>query len=263
MSYQRYEDDGVCILQLHAELVKENEVDYNRLLEQNPFLADWAEPTKKQSHRPIVKGRELQLDADFLCYESADLDEELETNFKALLRNINYKRKMAGAETVAAHITLGSKSGREQMATVKAYQENRDPDAPIKVRVRELRKVLSKNSDKTITPVFNELYEADDTMCIRQNQRISELGVDSTVLMSGDKDLWMVQGWHCNMKNAQLEQVGGFGTTDYKEVGNKKPKLVGKGTSRFWHQMIIGERNDNIAGLEKLSNSLLDQYQPL
>lgn len=209
--------------------------------------------------RRIVVGRELQYDADFACYEVADLDEPASKNFKHLLDHINMKRQLAGAETVVAHITLGTKSGREAMATVKPYQENRDPDAPIKVRVRELRQMLA-NHDLSD---FDMNFEADDQMIKRQHARIKEHGVDSSVIMSGDKDLWMGQGWHCDPKTGRMYLVEGYGKTEYREVGNVKPKLVGEGRSWFWHQMVMGDKADNIPGCEKISNNLLDRYQPL
>ncbi len=199
----------------------------------------------------------------FACYEVANLDEPVAKNFKNLLDHINMKRQLAGAEFVNTHITLGTKSGREAMATVKPYQENRDPDAPIKVRVRELRNVLANYSSDIVTPVYDLNYEADDIIVRCQHACIKENGWDSSVIMSGDKDLWMGQGWHCNAKTGRLHLVKGYGKTDYQEVGNVKPKLVGEGRSWFWHQMIMGDKADNIPGLEKISNNMLDKYMPL
>ena len=214
--------------------------------------------------RKIVQGRVLQYDADFACYEVSDLEESASQSYKRLLDHIEMKRNMAGAEHVNVHITLGTKSGREGMATVKEYQENRDPDKPIKVRVRELRHMLA-NADNVdhATVMFNLHYEADDMIVKCQHKQIKEFGWESSVIMSGDKDLWMGQGYHCNAKTGRLHFVRGYGSTEYKEVGNVKPKLVGEGRSWFWHQMIMGDTADNIPGLEKISNNMLDKYTPL
>ncbi len=225
-------------------------------------LGEVASTTESMS-RKIHKGRVLQYDADFACYEVADLDAHVKSDFKALIDHINMKRIQAGAEFVNAHITLGKKSGREEMATVQEYQENRDPDKPIKVRVRELRNMLSEYSDDTITPVFDLNHEADDIIIRYQHKSIKENGIDSSVIMSGDKDLWMGLGWHCNAKTGEMHLVKGFGNTRYKEVGNVKPKLVGQGRSWFWHQLIMGDKADNIPGLPKISNNMLDKYLPL
>ena len=213
--------------------------------------------------RKIVKGRTLQYDADFACYEVSNLDEPVTKSFKRLLEVIEFKRKLAGAEFVNAYITLGRKSGREEMATVQEYQAQRDPDKPIKVRVRELRAMLYEYTGEVCKVISSLEHEADDMMCMLQNKAIREHGKDSSVIMSGDKDLWMVQGWHCDEKTGRMYFVDGYGKTEYREVGNVKPKLIGEGTSWFWHQMIMGDTVDNIPGLPRITNNMLDRYTPL
>lgn len=212
-------------------------------------------------NRKIKEGRVLLHDSDFACYEVADMDVPAAQNMKNLIDLLNMKRVSTGASRMICFITLGYKSGREQMATVKPYQENRDPDAPIKVRVRELRHLLANYSSEHITVIVGHFYEADDLMC-REQERLRANGVD-VVLMSGDKDLWMVQGQHACPKTGRIWNVDGYGHTEYREVGNAKPKLVGEGTSWFWHQMVMGDKADNIPGLEKIANVTLDKYQPL
>ena len=217
--------------------------------------------------RQEVPDRALQYDADFACYEVANLDEPPSKNFRALLRKIDTLRRLSGSQWVNAHVTMGEKSGRESMATVKQYQENRDPDAPIKMRVRALRLLLAnmKHSKEfpRIRPAASFFREADDTMCTMQSLRIAELGKQSSIIMSGDKDLWMVQGLHCDPKDGRIWEVSGYGKTEYRDVGNVKPKLVGEGTSWFWHQMIMGDSADNIPGLERLDHAIADHYLPL
>lgn len=218
--------------------------------------------TSSQGGRKISPDRVLQYDADFSCYEVADLDRPAAADFDSLLDVLRMKRNMVGAGHVNAFITLGYKSGREGMATVKEYQENRDPDAPIKVRVRELRHMLANyRGDVNVTVIVGHFHEADDLMCREQERCIKE-GIDS-VLMSGDKDLWMVQGKHACPKTGRMWEVKGYGKAEYREVGNVKPKLVGEGTSWFWHQMVMGDKADNIPGLEKIANRTLDKYLPL
>lgn len=215
------------------------------------------------AQRKIVTGRTLQFDADFACYEAADLEGSVKQSFSDLLKNIDAKRRFAGAEFVNAHVTIGRKSGRDELATVKEYQENRDPDAPIKVLVRELRSMLADYTGEMCTPVVGRFREADDNMARMQTESIRDKGIDSSVIMSGDKDLWMVQGWHCNSKTSELRKADGYGTIGYEDVGNVKPKLMAKGTVWFWHQLIMGDKADNIPGLEKICNSTLDRITPL
>jgi DNA polymerase-1 len=214
-------------------------------------------------NRKVHASRVLQFDADFACYEVADLEVPAANNMKNLLDLLNMKRVTAGAGKINCFITLGYKSGRDTMATVKPYQENRDPDAPIKVRVRELRHLLANYESDHIKVIVGHFFEADDLMCREQEKMIAEGRVKDSILMSGDKDLWMVQGYHADPKTGRQWLVDGFGKTEYREVGNVKPKLVGEGTSWFWHQLIMGDKADNIPGLEKISNATLDRYQPL
>lgn len=224
-------------------------------------LGNVAASTSGNLSRKVKADRVLQFDADFACYEVADMDVPAANNMKNLLDLLNMKRVMVGAGTINCFITLGYKSGRDTMATVKPYQENRDPDAPIKVRVKELRHLLANYESEHIKVVVGHFYEADDLMC-REQEKCLAAGIDS-VLISGDKDLWMVQGYHADAKTGRMWLVDGFGHTEYREVGNVKPKLVGEGTSWFWHQMIMGDKADNIPGLEKIDNVTLDRYQPL
>tara|TARA_R110002096_G_scaffold110795_4_gene241971 strand:+ start:3365 stop:4363 length:999 start_codon:yes stop_codon:yes gene_type:complete len=214
-------------------------------------------------NRKVKASRVLQYDADFSCYETADMEVPAANNFKNLLDLLNMKRVTAGAGLINCFITLGYKSGRDTMATVKPYQENRDPDAPIKVRVRELRHLLANYESEHIKVIVGHFFEADDLMCQEQEAMIAAGRIEDSVLMSGDKDLWMVQGYHADPRTGRQWLVSGFGGTEYREVGNVKPKLVGTGTSWFWHQMIMGDRADNIPGLEKLDNTTLDRYLPL
>lgn len=213
--------------------------------------------------RKVIGTRVLQFDADFACYEVADMEQPASSNFKNLLDFLHMKRVMVGAGHINAFITLGQKSGRELMATVKPYQENRDPDAPIKVRVRELRHLLANYSSPNVTVVVGHFFEADDLLARYQEAMIKEGRVEDSVLMSGDKDLWMVQGYHAEPRTGRMWLVDGYGKTEYREVGNVKPKLIGEGTSWFWHQMVMGDKVDNIPGLEKIDNTTLDRYQPL
>lgn len=209
--------------------------------------------------RAVVPNRVVQYDSDFACYETADLDISLSENIANLKDFIETKRVLAGAERVNVHLTLGSKSGREQIATIAPYQDNRDPDAPIKVRVRQLRSALSSLGSLHMGKVVGSLnHEADDTMVAMQHEDL-----ENSVIMSGDKDLWMAKGWHCCPKTGRMWYVDGYGKTEYREVGNVKPKLVGEGTSWFWHQMLMGDTADNIKGLPRLCNSIMDEIQPL
>lgn len=197
----------------------------------------------------LVENRHLQLDADFPCYECANVDKPLREAQKALVDYIEMAREQARAEHVNCHLTIGMKGGREQMATVKPYQAQRKRDPILQRRVADLREFLRHYKTDTVTPVPNFLQEADDSLTQYQTNRRAEFGNEASVIQSGDKDLRMVAGLHRNAKTGSIIDVTGFGWTDYKDVGNKEPKLIGYGTSWFWHQLLMGDTADNIAGL--------------
>lgn len=91
--------------------------------------------------------------------------------------------------------------------------------------------------------------EADDMLAIRQTQ----LG-DSSVIVSRDKDLRMVKGWHYgygvgNQKEQDLEYIDEVGYLILLE--GKRPKLKGGGMKWFYAQCMMGDKTDNIPGLPR------------
>ena len=215
-------------------------------------------------NRGTVIGRVLQDDTDFTCYQvAAQKDNSIKQAFNQLLMNLESARRLAGAETVNMHLTMGMKGGRAEMATVSPYQEKRNAlkDPEIAYRVGEIRSMLASYKSTRFIPIVNIVQEADDSLRQMQSARITEFGVESSVLHSGDKDLWFTDGIHMEV-SGRFYTVDGYGFTNYKEVGNIKPKLIGRGTSWFWHQIIMGDSADNIPGLPTISARLLNRYLP-
>ncbi len=213
--------------------------------------------------RNVVVGRVLQDDTDFICYQCANVDEPLAVALQAVLRNVEHARKLCGAERVNMHLTMGMKGGRKEMATVAPYQEkrNKTKNPELAYRVKELREALANHKSSKHVPIVNIHQEADDSLRQMQSARIAANGVQSSVMRSGDKDLWFSDGIHMD-ELGRFYTVEGYGTTEYREVGNVKPKLIGRGTSWFWHQIIMGDGADNIPGLPKLSGRLANVYLP-
>ena len=213
--------------------------------------------------RTVVVGRVLQDDTDFICYQCAHLDQTEKYAFDKVLDNLDFARRMAGAETVNMHLTMGMKGGRAEMATVAPYQEKRNAKKKpeLTYRVTQLRNMLGAYKSSRFIPIVNIVQEADDSLRQMQYARIQEHGIDSSVMRSGDKDLWFSEGKHMD-NQGRFYTVDGYGWTDYREVGNVKLKLIGQGTSWFWHQIIMGDTADNIPGLPQISGRLLNRYVP-
>lgn len=213
--------------------------------------------------RATVSGRVLQDDTDFICYACAHPNQSLKYALGKVLDNVEFARRQAGAERVNMHLTMGMKGGRAEMATVQPYQEKRNVkrDPALQARVKDLRNALANLKHPLFTPIVNNIQEADDSLRQYQWDMIQEHGVESSVIRSGDKDLWFAEGYHID-DQGRLYNVDGYGKTDYREVGNVKPKLIGRGTSWFWHQLVMGDGADNIPGLPVMKAELLNRYLP-
>lgn len=213
---------------------------------------------------PIVQGRVCQCDADTLAYDCTNLENSLAANWQELKTWIEEIRIKSGSEFMNLHLTMDRKGGRFEMATIKPYQENRkNRDEDKQRRVWELRHKMASYMTDKVKAVAWYHQEADDGMAQFQLERIAEHGEESSIIYSADKDLWMVDGLHCEPVTFERYRVSGFGGAEYKEVGNVKPKLIGRGTAWFWYQMIMGDKADNIPGLPYLSGRLAEIYIPL
>lgn len=227
-------------------------------------LAKIAAVVAAQNDFSPIAGRHLQADADFFCYQCCNVEESFVHNLNNIKSKLRYSMRLARATHVNVFVTLGLKGGRHQIATVKPYQDDRGKHRSPEVteRVRALRSALATLNEPHMSPIVCTQEEADDVMCRMQTTRIAKHGINSSVIMSDDKDLWMVQGLHCNGTTGEFRNAQGYGVTMYKDVGNKEPKLVGLGTSWFWHQMIMGDGADTIPGLPFLSARLANRYLP-
>lgn len=117
------------------------------------------------------------------------------------------------------HLT-GKNNFRNQYAETAPYKGNRTSDKPVHYHV--LREYLVDSWGATI----NEGIEADDMLAIRQ----TELGDDS-IIVTLDKDLDQVVGWHYNF----VKKIKYYVTKD-------------EGNLNFYKQFLTGDKVDNIIG---------------
>lgn len=203
----------------------------------------------------VVPGRILIMDGDVLSYKACDLDSSYASNVENLKDIIQIWKSLAGAEYIELHVTLGHKGDREEIATVQEYQgkrkKNRDQDKV--ARVRDLRLWMGDHVDGK--PQHDQ--EADDSM----TQAMYGYG-KRAVLMTPDKDLNVVPGLRIDVNSfAIIEQAEGYGKcTLLKTPSNTK--VVGSGTSFFWHQLLMGDSADDIPGLPLMAKELWMKYCP-
>lgn len=212
-----------------------------------------------------VKGRVLHHDSDFLAYQCGYKweTESLAVSIEHLRKAIQTCRIMAGAEFIFLYLTMGDKGGRNSIATVKEYQAQRaGRDPGLTKRVKELREFMATCTDPGVTPKVQMEQEADDALCQAMQVAKDQPQYQLNVLQSADKDLWMVGGLHVNAKTYEIEDFPfGYGQCDLDINGTRK-KLVGRGTSFFWHQLLMGDTADNIPGLPEFSEKLVLEYWP-
>ncbi|QZI86185.1 hypothetical protein PODOV061v2_0041 [Vibrio phage 172P1] len=82
--------------------------------------------------------------------------------------------------------------------------------------------------------------ETDDMLAVRQKQ----LG-NKSIIVSRDKDLRMVNGWHYGY---ECGKQGEFGPLYVSGIGDIDDKGKGIGIKFFWAQMLMGDSTDNIVG---------------
>lgn len=143
-------------------------------------------------------------------------------------------------DNVYVYLTADSKSGyRYDVAKTKPYKGNRKSPRP--KHYNEIREYLVKYHGAEVVSD----READDEMGIT-----ASVAPKFSIIVSADKDLRMIPGWHYEMGERPPYYVTDPGYLVLEEQGNK-PYLFGTGYAWFCAQCIMGDTSDNIPGLEK------------
>jgi 5'-3' exonuclease len=168
------------------------------------------------------------IDCDIVCYRcSASVeikdsvyDEEIaeQANLRAdkLMQEILYA---TDAESYRAFFT-GPNNFRKQINP--EYKANRK-DKPIPLYLKNCREFLIENWKAEVC----EGYEADDAMSMNAGAE--------AIICTIDKDLDQVPGWHYNWVKGDLYEVSPV-----------------EGLRFFYKQLLIGDRGDNLFGVEKI-----------
>ena len=141
-------------------------------------------------------------------------------------------------QTEAAPIVCfsGKDNFRKGVAKTKTYKGNRAEEKPF--HYFNLKAYI----EATQTCLEEPRIEADDLMAMMQDEL--------TIIVTVDKDLRQVNGWHYSPEGWNFPSFGPVYVTDensYIELKGKK--IVGTGYKFFWSQVITGDPTDNIPGL--------------
>lgn len=167
-----------------------------------------------------------------------------------------------GAECDAAKVfmTKSDANFRLSLAFTKPYKGQRKEEKPpffyeMRQHLIDVHKAILADGD-----------EADDLMSIEQwkshNEFLKETGGEfpigspehrafsNTVIVSADKDLMIVPGWHYTAGQEKV-WVEPMGWLELRRKANGQVKdLKGAGLKFFYAQMIIGDTVDNYAGIQ-------------
>jgi 5'-3' exonuclease len=166
------------------------------------------------------------IDGDILVYRVGFSTNEPDEEKFAISRMGNFVDRLIrleGIETYEGYLT-GKNNYRSEIATEQAYKGNRK-DARKPVHYDSLREYLVSKWGFTVV----DGQEADDAMGIKAY----ELPEDSSCIMTIDKDLDMIRGWHYNFVKEDLYYV-----TEKEAIKN------------FYIQILTGDRVDNIPGIK-------------
>ena len=164
------------------------------------------------------------IDGDILLYKLGFGSQDVAGN---PIRNIQSVLKMV--DTTITNILVGSNSNdftifltgeqnfREQLYS--EYKANRK-----NVKRPYYYQVIKDHFINAYYATVIHGIEADDAMGLAQD--------DDTIIVSIDKDMKTIPGWHMNLETFQKSQI-----TDYNALVN------------FYEQIITGDRTDNIPGL--------------
>lgn len=127
----------------------------------------------------------------------------------------------------------GSGNFREQLATIRPYKGNRDTTHKPKY-YKEIKDYLINVWKAEVV----EGREADDALgCEQWSERTK-----STIIVTIDKDLDMIPGWHYNWVKGSLYDVS------YDDANRF-----------FFWQMLVGDTTDNIPGIDKIGPKTADK----
>ena len=173
-------------------------------------------------------------DSDIFAYRAASAcEDEDEATAQRTLDRLIVDTLMCGVDNIypdcfvdswGMHLT-GKNNFRYQIATTVPYKGNR-VDKPKPKHLAFLRSHLVKEWGATIS----EGEEADDTIAIEA----TKLG-DNCVIVSLDKDLDQICGWHYNF----VKRLGYYITPEEALV-------------KLYTQMLTGDAADNIKGLFRI-----------
>lgn len=169
------------------------------------------------------------LDGDYLIYRvgfAVKDDEPVEYALSTVKHAIHNIWDRFPDATERKLYLSGKNNFRDKLGTILIYKGNRDPSHRPHY-YSEIKEYIIKYHNAIVV----DGQEADDAVCIEQWKHKDR----STVIVGIDKDLHQCPGWHFNPVRDELKYV-----------------TLAEGNAFFFHQMLTGDRTDNIPGIKGL-----------
>lgn len=168
------------------------------------------------------------IDCDIVAYRCAAASENEAVDI-AMLRADKTIRDILDATQASEYICCFTGSGSFRKYINPEYKANRDEKA-IPQWLNPVKEYIVK---EWLSTVSSDGLEADDILGIRQCENI-----DNTIICSIDKDLLQIPGKHYNFVKGIFTEVN-----------------VLEGIKQFYKQLLIGDRSDNIRGVDGIGTT--------
>ena len=162
------------------------------------------------------------IDADLVAYRcAATVTEDMEQDIAFYRMDVLVQQIIEATDVTGTILYLTGKNNFRKKINPE-YKANRKDTVP-PVYLQECRQYLVDNHNA----IISDGCEADDLLGINQSE--------DTIICSLDKDLRMIPGNHYNWTKVELDRV-----------------TKQDGLRHFYKQMLIGDKSDNIFGVDKI-----------
>lgn len=162
------------------------------------------------------------IDSDLVAYRcAATVTEDMEQDIAFYRMDVLVQQIIEATDATGTILYLTGKNNFRKKINPE-YKANRKDTVP-PVYLQECRQYLVDNHNA----IISDGCEADDLLGINQTQ--------DTIICSLDKDLRMIPGNHYNWTKVELDRV-----------------TKQDGLRHFYKQMLIGDKSDNIFGVDKI-----------
>jgi len=178
------------------------------------------------------------LDADILVYRVGFTTQEEDLEIAKWRMNDLVQRILAETEATSfkCYLTASGDTTAFRKQVYPAYKENRK--APKPVHYQAMREFLVEEYDAEIVSTI----EADDALAIEQTAFHNKNDPNASCIVSIDKDLDMITGWHYNFVKASKYYI--------------QPE---DGIYNFYKQLLMGDKADNVQGIKGIGEKKADK----